>query len=83
MRVSELDITVPDNSEANFQAQADMYGEIMKMLVEMHESMESVQVWGVMDSLSWRSSQYPLLFDGSGQPKPAFWRLVEIAEGVN
>ena len=32
MRVSELDITVPDNSEASFERQGRMYGQIMKLL---------------------------------------------------
>ncbi len=77
MRVSELDITVPDNSEASFERQGRMYGQIMKLLEAYGEQMIAVQVWGVSDDLSWRAAQYPLLFDGELQPKPAFWAVVE------
>ena len=77
LRVSELDITVPDDSEVSFARQAKMYGDIMKILAQYKDQMLAVQVWGVSDNLSWRASQYPLLFDGESNPKPAFWALVE------
>ena len=79
LRVSELDITVPDNSAAAFQRQADLYGGIMQVLLAHREQIDAVQVWGVTDDLSWRASGYPLLFDGQANPKPAFWALVNLA----
>ena len=79
LRVSELDITIPDQSEASYQRQAKMYADIMKLLMLYPERMLAVQVWGVSDDLSWRASQYPLLFDGNAQPKPAFWAVADPA----
>ena len=46
-------------------------------------SVTSVTVWGVRDSDSWLNTtpttrtNYPLLFDRDGEPKPAFWAIVD------
>ena len=77
LRVSELDVTIPDNSEASFERQAKMYGSIMKQLELYKDQIEAVQVWGVTDDLSWRAPKYPLLFDAKAQPKPAFWAVAD------
>ena len=79
LRVSELDITIPDQSEQSYQKQAKMYADIMKLLMLYPEQMVAVQVWGVTDDLSWRAAQYPLLFDGNARPKPAFWAVADPA----
>ena len=77
LRVSELDITVGNNSEDSFTRQAKMYAEIMKLLLAHAEQFEAVQIWGLTDSMSWRASQFPLLFDGHRNPKPAFWAVAD------
>ncbi len=79
LRVSELDITVSQNTESNFKAQARMYREILDICVAHADLFEAVQVWGVTDNLSWRAQGYPLLFNADLSPKDAFWALVDPA----
>ena len=82
LRVSELDVTIPDTSEESYAKQAKMYAQIMNTLNLYKDQLLAVQVWGVTDDLSWRASQYPLLFDGQAQPKPAFWAVVDPASAL-
>ena len=77
LRVSELDVGVDNNTEASFTKQAQYYANVMKILKAYSDQFEAVQVWGLTDMMSWRSSSYPLLFDGSGNPKPAFWAVAD------
>lgn len=77
LRVSELDVTVDNNSEAAFTRQAKYYAEVMKILIDYSDQFEAVQVWGLTDLMSWRGRQFPLLFDGHGNPKPAFWAVAD------
>ena len=77
MRVSELDVTISRNTEEEFARQARYYAQVMKILLGYSEQIEAVQVWGLTDSMSWRKTQYPLLFDGRGNPKPAFWAVAD------
>ena len=82
LRVSELDVTVPDNTAESFEKQARYYRSVMDVLLPYSGQIDAVQVWGVTDDLSWRARQYPLLFDGDAQPKPAFWAVAEAAENA-
>ena len=77
LRVSELDVTVGNNSEASFTMQAKYYADVMKIILDHADQFEAVQVWGLTDPMSWRGSQFPLLFDGNGNPKPAFWAVAD------
>ena len=77
LRVSELDVGVENNTEKSFRKQAEKYAAIMKLLIEHSDQFEAVQVWGLTDAMSWRSRNYPLLFDGKGNPKPAFWAVAD------
>ncbi|MBR4692769.1 MAG: endo-1,4-beta-xylanase, partial [Oscillospiraceae bacterium] len=79
--VSELDITIPDGSEATLEKQADMYRAVMEILLAHAEQVDAVQVWGVTDELSWRAQGRPLLFGAGGEPKPAFLAVIEAAQG--
>ncbi len=48
-----------------------------------HASVKAVTMWGVADNHTWLNSypvtrnNYPLLFDTSGNPKAAFWAVVD------
>ncbi len=77
LRVSELDVGIEANDEANWERQAFFYEELFKIYAEYADQLIAVHTWGTVDDLSWRADSYPLLFDNKAQPKPAFWRLAE------
>jgi len=77
LRVSELDVGTDGNNESSLAKQADKYARIMKLLLTYKDQMEAVQVWGLTDDMSWRRANYPLLFDGKFNPKPAFYAVAD------
>ena len=76
LQITELDVTVSGNTEDNFKTQAQYYKNIMDVLVKYSDSISSVVFWGTLDSTSWRSAKYPLLFNEDYTAKPAFYSLV-------
>ena len=69
------------------QALGRRYAELFKVFVDHHTSMSRVTLWGVTDRESWLNNfptpgrtNYPLLFDRHGQPKPAFYAVLEAAQ---
>lgn len=82
LRVSELDITIKANTDVEKQIQAARYMDLMEVFMEFRDQIEAVHTWGVTDDLSWLASQFPLLFDGQVNPKPAFWSVVEVAQAA-
>ncbi len=77
LRVSELDVGIPDTTEENLQKQADYYDALFQLYVKHADRIIAVHTWGTVDDLSWRADKYPLLFDAKVQPKPAFDAIVD------
>lgn len=63
-------------------AQAQLLRDVFAGL-KQRSSVTSVTTWGVIDSDNWLNEapierfNYPLLFDRAGEPKPAFWAIVD------
>lgn len=78
---------LPDNvQEALTQRYADLFGVFLKHRADLGR----VTFWGVTDGDSWLNgwpvrgrTNYPLLFDRRGQPKPAFDAVVGLTQGRN
>jgi endo-1,4-beta-xylanase len=58
---------------------ANRYAEIFRVILRHPQAVSRVTFWGVHDGASWRNNwpvrnrtNYPLLFDRRGEPKPAF-----------
>jgi len=69
------------------QALADRYAELFQVFVEHRAVMERITFWGVTDGDSWLNNfptrgrtNYPLLFDREGKPKPAFDAVLRAAK---
>ena len=76
VQITELDIT-----SNNQQAQAALFKEIFSIAVKHADKIPAVTVWGTHDSISWRSSQNPLIFGANYSPKPAYYSVLEAAQG--
>ena len=77
LRVSELDVGTTGRTETAFNKQAKYYADVMRILIDHADQFEAVEVWGLTDLMSWRSKDFPLLFDGAGNPKPAFFAVAD------
>lgn len=64
---------------------AKAYESLFKILVKHRDKVDRVTFWGVSDDASWLNdfpikgrTNYPLLFDRQQQPKPAYFRLLDL-----
>ena len=71
--------------QAVASAQAARYEQLFRVFVKHRDTIDRVTFWGVTDGDSWLNgwpvrgrTNYPLLFDRSGQPKPAFATVAAI-----
>jgi len=79
VHVTELDVCM-DTGYYNAQTQATYYKNIMnEILAKGGSAVTAVVVWGIQDDQSWRKAKKPLLFDASGNKKPAYNAIAEIA----
>ena len=65
VQITELDI------ESSGSSQAENYRRVVAACMAVARC-TGITVWGVRDTDSWRSGGTPLLFDGSGNKKPAY-----------
>lgn len=75
---------LPDSVETQLN---DRYAELFRLLLKHRESVSRVTFWGVHDGYSWKNgwpipgrTNYPLLFDRSYKPKPAYYAVIKEAE---
>jgi endo-1,4-beta-xylanase len=68
------------------QAQAKRYADLFAVFVKHSDKIDRVTFWGVTDGDSWLNNwpirgrtNYPLLFDRTGKPKPAFSAVIKTA----
>jgi endo-1,4-beta-xylanase len=71
--------------EERQQQLAERYAELFRVFLNHREVIPRVTFWGVHDGQSWLNNwpvrgrtNYPLLFDRQGQPKPAFHAVVQV-----
>jgi endo-1,4-beta-xylanase len=69
------------------QQQAERYRQAFAMFLRHKDVIGRVTLWGTHDGLSWLNhfpvpgrTDYPLLFDRQGKPKPAFFAVTKTAQ---
>ena len=78
IQVTELDATIPENSDDQYyDVQADYYKGIWDSIVAHKDYISAVIFWGITDDNSWRANQQPLLFDENFKAKPAFYAITD------
>jgi endo-1,4-beta-xylanase len=71
------------------QKQAEVYRQAFEMFLRHRNVISRVTFWGTYDAVSWLNffpirgrTDYPLLFDRQGNPKPAFTAVVQAAKST-
>lgn len=83
-QITELDITVNGNNTTNLDTQKNAYKDLMTKILTNNESgetnIDAVILWGTTDNTSWKSGQYPLIFDNNYGKKPAYYGMLEALD---
>jgi endo-1,4-beta-xylanase len=64
--------------------QADQYAQLFELFKKYESTIARISFWNLHDGESWLNyfpwerSNHPLLFDRSGQPKPAFYSVIDV-----
>jgi endo-1,4-beta-xylanase len=68
----------------------ERYASLFRVFLKHRAVMSRVTLWGVTDADSWKNNwpvpgrtNYPLLFNRDGKPKPAYFAIIREAEAVN
>ena len=77
----------PDGLPEEMQERlAARYAQLFRILLRYRDDIERVTFWGLHDGVSWKNNfpirgrtNYPLLFDRELEPKPAYYRLLDLA----
>ncbi len=85
---AQLDL-YPNGLSASVQrAQAERYAELFRVILKYSDKIDRVTFWCVTDADTWLNywplqprTDYPLLFDKNGKPKPAFDAVIQT--GLN
>lgn len=72
--ITELDMGIPDTSDASLEEQARSYRVITDIMLN-HDNCPSMVIWGLKDNNSWRESSSPLLFTAQLDKKPAYYAV--------
>lgn len=78
IHVTELDVVSPTGGNPE-TLQGLYYGRLFRALIDARNNgvpIESVSIWGLTDSLSWKAGDKPLLFHDDLTPKTAFDEII-------
>ncbi|WP_139905308.1 endo-1,4-beta-xylanase [Clostridium thermarum] len=86
--VSELDVGYGSYGGPEYKTltkeqqieQAIFFARIFEIYKEYSDHIQRVTVWGMADSLSWRSNYSPVLFNGMYSPKEAYYAVLDPKE---
>jgi len=80
--ITELDVGVSQAEASGLTkeeeiAQGQMYAQLFRLYNQYSDVIERVTFWGYSDTRSWRSSNFPCLFDGNYKAKEAYYAVAD------
>jgi endo-1,4-beta-xylanase len=91
IQCTEFDLDTRANDATTLDKQAERYASLFSLLLDLDTSgaadITNVSFWGLTDADSWLTSfkgvpEYPLLFDAAYQPKPAYFRILDVMKNL-
>lgn len=85
VQITEMDVKTQDDArsmQAKMTAEAQLYGEMLQTCLSIIRCTAFV-MWGFTDAHTWIPAytghpDYPLIFDASYHPKPAYYSLMQV-----